>query len=144
MVSYSAPHPSEAKIHIRIQTYGARSWSLCIPNSVTYSHDDITAPDGVSSLVVLHEALDNLEHMTLSIQSAYLASLSAQEYVVPPEVAYDFESVNNRLWEEREMRPGQEGSREVFETAQREKEETRMKEINSREQKVKVVIKPKK
>ncbi|KDE06575.1 hypothetical protein MVLG_03072 [Microbotryum lychnidis-dioicae p1A1 Lamole] len=94
---YSAPHPSEAKIHLRIQMY-----------------------DQKSSLTALHTALDNLEQMTESILSAYAASLASGDFERSVEPSYDFESVNDRLWAEKEARGI---SREEFERKKREEME---------------------
>ncbi|ORY92951.1 RNA polymerase Rpb3/Rpb11 dimerization domain-domain-containing protein [Leucosporidium creatinivorum] len=94
---YSAPHPSEPKIHIRIQMY-----------------------DEKSSLTALHTALDQLESMTESILAAYQASLASGDYDRPTDLEYDFESVNQRLWEEKEAQGR--GSREEWEAEKAEKE----------------------
>lgn len=60
------------------------------------------ASDGISSLKVLHDALDNLEAMTVNIQDAYQASLDGKAYDQPEDVDYSFEAVNDRLWEAKE------------------------------------------
>lgn len=59
--------------------------------------------------------------MTESIQEAYVASLAGEAYDTPAEVGYDFESVNQRLWDEKE-RAGL-GSRAEFEAARDAKRE---------------------
>ncbi|KAK4701948.1 DNA-directed RNA polymerases I and III subunit RPAC2, partial [Phenoliferia sp. Uapishka_3] len=100
---YSAPHPSEAKIHIRIQMY-----------------------DGKSSLDALNEALDNLENMTLAIVSAYEESLAAGDYEKKEDLDYSFEAVNDRLWAEKEA--SGRGTREDFEQEKREKKEEEERE----------------
>lgn len=82
--------------------------------------------DNLSSLVVLHEALDNLEEMTEAIRDAYLASLEEQDFDTPEEVSYDFESVNQRLWDAKEAQGL--GTREEFEERKREKDEQEAEE----------------
>lgn len=116
---HSAPHPSEEKIHLRIQMYGPSLPSLPIPRA--QAHVYLCMIDGKSSLVALHTALDNLENMTDSILSAYEASVAEGDYDRPVDLAYDFESVNDRLWAEKEA--SGRGNREEFEKAKREKEE---------------------
>ncbi|VDC07925.1 unnamed protein product [Peniophora sp. CBMAI 1063] len=54
---YSAPHPSENLIQIRIQMY-----------------------DKQSSLTALLDALDNLDKLYASIEDAYTTSLEAENY----------------------------------------------------------------
>lgn len=81
--------------------------------------------DEKSSLEALHAALDQLENMTESILSAYQASLAAGDFDRPEDEAFDFESVNDRLWAEKEARGGQ--SREEWEREKREKEEAEVK-----------------
>ncbi|GAA5825531.1 hypothetical protein JCM10212_003598 [Sporobolomyces blumeae] len=76
---YSAPHPSEAKIHLRIQMY-----------------------DGKSSLDALNEALDNVENLTLEILEAYTAALRSGDFARVEDEPVDFESVNRKLWDEKE------------------------------------------
>ncbi|KAK4047707.1 RNA polymerase subunit AC19 [Microbotryomycetes sp. JL201] len=95
---YSAPHPSEAKIHLRIQMY-----------------------DNKSSLSALHRALDNLENMTEAILAAYNESLRLGEYERVEDVAYDFESVNDRLWAQKEAEGR--GNRAEWEQQRREQQE---------------------
>ncbi|GAA5844417.1 hypothetical protein JCM3766R1_006387 [Sporobolomyces carnicolor] len=99
---YSAPHPSEAKIHIRIQMY-----------------------DGKSSLDALNEALDNVEHMTETILASYTEALARGDFARVDDDAYDFESVNARLWADKERR-GTGPTREEFE---RQKEAQRQLEL---------------
>ncbi|KAF9517488.1 hypothetical protein BS47DRAFT_1339322 [Hydnum rufescens UP504] len=54
---YSVPHPSEPKIHLRIQMY-----------------------DNLSSLTALLEALDNLDSLCATIGDAYTTSLESGQY----------------------------------------------------------------
>ncbi|KAF8306053.1 RBP11-like subunits of RNA polymerase, partial [Clavulina sp. PMI_390] len=54
---YSMPHPSEPKLHLRIQMY-----------------------DGLSSLDALMEALDNLENLVDVVGEAYDKSVKAGKY----------------------------------------------------------------
>ena len=75
--------------------------------------------DGVPTLKVLHDALDNCEAMTEAILEAYNESLASDEFARPVDLKYDFESVNDRLWAEKE-RKGL-GTREEFETAKQER-----------------------
>ncbi|POY74851.1 hypothetical protein BMF94_2124 [Rhodotorula taiwanensis] len=77
---YSAPHPSEAKIHIRVQMY-----------------------DGKSALDAMNEALDNLESMAGVILEKYNESLEQGDFDrIAEDEKYDFESVNQRLWAQKE------------------------------------------
>ncbi|GAA5997915.1 DNA-directed RNA polymerases I and III subunit RPAC2 [Rhodotorula paludigena] len=76
---YSAPHPSEAKIHLRVQMY-----------------------DGKSAIAALHEALDNVEAMAGVILDQYNASLEAGDFARVEDEKHDFESVNARLWAQKE------------------------------------------
>ena len=77
--------------------------------------------DNKSSLDALHAALDNLEAMTESILEAYQASLASGDYDRPQDEEYDFESVNDRLWAQKEAEGR--GSREDYEREKREKAE---------------------
>lgn len=79
------------------------------------------AADGKSSLRALHEALDNLENMTEAIAEAYTASLEGGDYERPEDLEYDFESVNDRLWADKEAKGL--GTRAEFEAAKKEREE---------------------
>ena len=54
---YSAPHPSEPVIHLRIQMY-----------------------DRKSALTALNEALDNLDKLAVTIEDAYKSSLRKGAY----------------------------------------------------------------
>ncbi|KAJ9105330.1 hypothetical protein QFC21_001698 [Naganishia friedmannii] len=56
---YSAPHPSEPKIHLRIQMY-----------------------DNLSAITCLFEALANLRTLFTSIDEAYQAALADNTYVI--------------------------------------------------------------
>ncbi|KAI5454034.1 RNA polymerase subunit AC19 [Naganishia albida] len=56
---YSAPHPSEPKIHLRIQMY-----------------------DNLSAITCLFEALANLRNLFSSIDEAYQAALADDSYVI--------------------------------------------------------------
>ncbi|GAA6022540.1 hypothetical protein JCM10207_006580 [Rhodosporidiobolus poonsookiae] len=76
---YSAPHPSEAKIHIRIQMY-----------------------DGKSAKEALATALDNVEQMAHAILDKYNASLAGGDYERVEDPKHDFETVNQRLWAQKE------------------------------------------
>ncbi|GAA5871064.1 hypothetical protein JCM3774_005101 [Rhodotorula dairenensis] len=77
---YSAPHPSEAKIHIRVQMY-----------------------DGKSAVDAMNEALDNLEAMAGVILEKYNASLAEGNFEkIDEDEKYDFDSVNRRLWAQKE------------------------------------------
>lgn len=58
--------------------------------------------------------------MTESILAAYQASLAAGDYDRPTDLEYDFESVNQRLWDEKEAQGR--GTREEFEAEKAEKE----------------------
>ncbi|KAM0752804.1 RBP11-like subunits of RNA polymerase [Meredithblackwellia eburnea MCA 4105] len=100
---YSAPHPSEAKIHLRIQMY-----------------------DNKSSLDALHTAINNLEEMTKVIEDKYKESLASGDFDRPEELDMSFEAVNDRLWKEKEAQGR--GTREEFERQKREKEEAEEKE----------------
>ncbi|BGP15888.1 hypothetical protein JCM10213_003683 [Rhodosporidiobolus nylandii] len=76
---YSAPHPSEAKIHLRIQMY-----------------------DGKSAKAAFEEALDNIEAMANVVLDKYNDSLEQGDYARVEDEKYDFETVNRRLWEQKE------------------------------------------
>ncbi|GAA6020955.1 hypothetical protein JCM11491_001562 [Sporobolomyces phaffii] len=95
---YSAPHPSEAKIHLRIQMY-----------------------DGKSSLDALNEALNNVEQLTETILAEYTAALAAGDFAKVDDPAYDFETVNARLWADKEA--AGRGTRQEFEDKKRAEEE---------------------
>ncbi|GAA6027375.1 hypothetical protein JCM8097_007807 [Rhodosporidiobolus ruineniae] len=95
---YSAPHPSEAKIHLRIQMY-----------------------DGKSAKEAFATALDNIEAMTGVLLDKYNESLAAGDYERVEDPKYDFESVNQRLWAQKEAEG--KGSYEDFLAERREKEE---------------------
>lgn len=143
----SAPHPSEAKIHIRIQMYGAspvhplrlprrrlltlalsHSCVPSLPHSSAHRRPPLAPPDGKSSRDALNEALDNLEHLTLAVLAAYEASLAAGDYETVEDLDYSFEAVNDRLWAEKEA--AGRGSRAEFEQKKQEErdEEEREKE----------------
>ncbi|GAA5934113.1 hypothetical protein JCM1841_006834 [Sporobolomyces salmonicolor] len=95
---YSAPHPSEAKIHLRIQMY-----------------------DGKSAVDAFHEALNNIEQMSEAILEKYTASLAAGDFERLEEPSYDFETVNAELWKEKEEQGR--GTWEQFQEEKRAKEE---------------------
>lgn len=61
-----------------------------------------TSTDNKSSLEALHAALDNLENMTEAILTAYHESLQGGDYERLEDLEYDFESVNDRLWAEKD------------------------------------------
>ncbi|GAA5928191.1 DNA-directed RNA polymerase core subunit RPC19 [Sporobolomyces koalae] len=111
---YSAPHPSEAKIHLRIQMY-----------------------DGKSSLDALNEALDNVEQMTETILEQYTATLAAGDFARVEAPAYDFETVNQQLWAEKEKQGR--GSWEEFQEERRKKEEQEAEQANAGKEKVKAI-----
>lgn len=65
---YSAPHPSEAKIHLRIQMYGKYPscfYHLCIAESI----------ENLSAVDCLKSALSNLRDLFTSIGKQYSTSL---------------------------------------------------------------------
>lgn len=96
--------------------------------------------DNKSSLTALHEALDNLENMTEAILAAYTASLASGDFDRPEDLEYDFESVNDRLWAEKEA--SGRGNRAEWEREKKEKEE-RENEDKVKPKKEKVVKKAK-
>ncbi|KAJ9116643.1 hypothetical protein QFC20_000576 [Naganishia adeliensis] len=59
MIMKNAPHPSEPKIHLRIQMY-----------------------DNLSAITCLFEALANLRNLFSSIEEAYQAALADDSYVI--------------------------------------------------------------
>jgi DNA-directed RNA polymerase I and III subunit RPAC2 len=59
--------------------------------------------------------------MTEAVLAAYNESLAGGDYERPEELEYDFESVNDRLWAEKEA--SGRGTREEWEREKREKEE---------------------
>ncbi|CEQ40351.1 SPOSA6832_01983 [Sporobolomyces salmonicolor] len=98
MLMKNAPHPSEAKIHLRIQMY-----------------------DGKSAVDAFHEALNNIEQMSEAILEKYTASLAAGDFERLEEPSYDFETVNAELWKEKEEQGR--GTWEQFQEEKRAKEE---------------------
>ncbi|GAA5966102.1 hypothetical protein JCM3765_002605 [Sporobolomyces pararoseus] len=111
---YSAPHPSEAKIHIRIQMY-----------------------DGKSSLDALNEALDNVEQLTETILEQYTEALAAGDFAKVEEPSYDFETVNERLWAEKESQG--KGSWEEFQEEKKKKEQEEADQANATKPKSKAI-----
>ncbi|GAA6049639.1 hypothetical protein JCM3770_005048 [Rhodotorula araucariae] len=95
---YSAPHPSEAKIHLRVQMY-----------------------DGKSAVDALHEALNNVEDMAHAILEKYNESLEGGDFAHVEDEAHDFESVNARLWAAKEAQG--KGSYDEFLDEKRRREE---------------------
>merc|ERR1711939_70560 len=95
---YSAPHPSEAKIHLRVQMY-----------------------DGKSAVDALHEALNNCEDMATAILDRYNESLEAGDFERVEDDKHDFESVNARLWAQKEEQG--KGTYDEFLEEKRRKEE---------------------
>lgn len=73
----------------------------------------------MSTLKVLHEALDNCEAMTESILAAYEDSLATDDFARPEEVAMDFKSIDARLWAAKEAAGL--GTKAEFEAAKEEK-----------------------
>jgi len=82
--------------------------------------------DGKSSLDALNEALDNVEQMTETILEQYTASLTNGDFVKYEEPTYDYESVNERMWAEKEKEG--KGSWEEFQAERKRKEEEEEKE----------------
>lgn len=71
-VIYSAPHPSEAKIHLRIQMYGTSpSYRLFRCTSLTC----VRSTDNLSAISCLFKALDNLRNLFSSVDEAYQQAL---------------------------------------------------------------------
>jgi len=71
---YSAPHPSEDKIHLRIQMY-----------------------DGENAMLALLRALDNLKDLTESILEKYETDLGRKAYTTESdEPVMDWEDINAR------------------------------------------------
>ncbi|BGP39859.1 RNA polymerase subunit AC19 [Rhodotorula kratochvilovae] len=95
---YSAPHPSEAKIHLRVQMY-----------------------DGKSAVDALHEALNNVEDMAHAILDKYNESLEGGDFARVEDETHDFESVNARLWAQKEAQG--KGSYDEFLEEKRRKDE---------------------
>ena len=62
----------------------------------------------------MNEALDNVEHMTETILASYTEALARGDFARVDDDAYDFESVNARLWADKE-RLGTGPTREEFE-----------------------------
>ena len=95
---YSAPHPSEDKIHLRIQMY-----------------------DGKSGREALLLALDQLEEMITKTVETYDEALGREdEYEVVEDDKFDFESANDRIWAKKEAEGR--GSRAEYE-AQRQQQQ---------------------
>ena len=59
--------------------------------------------------------------MTEAILEAYNESLAEDDYAKPKDLQYDFESVNDRLWAEKEAKGL--GSREEFEAAKKARQD---------------------
>ncbi|GAA5908295.1 hypothetical protein JCM6882_006794 [Rhodosporidiobolus microsporus] len=95
---YSAPHPSEAKIHLRIQMY-----------------------DGKQAREAFAEALDNIEAMAGVVLNKYNDSLAKGDYDRVEDEQYDFDTVNKRLWEAKEA--AGKGSYDDFLREKQEKED---------------------
>lgn len=70
--------------------------------------------------------MDNLEGMTEAILAAYQASLAKGDYDRPHDEEYDFDSVNDRLWAQKEAEGR--GSREEFEREKKEKADKELAE----------------
>ena len=84
---YSAPHPSEDKIHLRIQMYG--------PSRGTATETDTA--DGENAMLALLRALDNLKDLTESILEKYETDLGRKAYTTESdEPVMDWEDINAR------------------------------------------------
>lgn len=120
--SRSAPHPSEAKIHLRIQMYGPSSLlslSILPTKKLTLSPPDA---DGKSAKEAFDAALDNIEAAAEVVLEKYHASLEQGDFERVEDPTHDFETVNRELWAQKE-REGK-GTYEEFLEKKREKEET--------------------
>ncbi|GAA5980590.1 hypothetical protein JCM11641_006690 [Rhodosporidiobolus odoratus] len=95
---YSAPHPSEAKIHLRIQMY-----------------------DNKPASKAFEEALNNVEALTHVILDKYNESVQKGDYARVEDDKYDFETVNQKLWEQKEAEGR--GTYEEFLEEKKRKEE---------------------
>ncbi|GAA5843623.1 hypothetical protein JCM11251_007134 [Rhodosporidiobolus azoricus] len=109
---YSAPHPSEAKIHLRIQMY-----------------------DGKKAKEALEQALDNIEQMAEVILEKYNDSLAQGDYARVEDEQYDFDTVNKRLWAAKEE--AGKGTYEEFLAEKKEKEEAEQGKVKGKGKAVK-------
>ena len=73
---YSAPHPSENAIQVRIQMYGKYIYHHCL----MLGRVSCTLVDGKSALTALTQALDQLDALFASIDEAYRANLRAGKF----------------------------------------------------------------
>ncbi|PWN52208.1 RBP11-like subunits of RNA polymerase, partial [Violaceomyces palustris] len=85
---YSIPHPSEAKIHLRIQMY-----------------------NGASALEALRDALDHLDSLLSTIDQAYDENLQAGDFERFEEPVLDKEDLARRADEGRKRRAEEEKSK---------------------------------
>jgi hypothetical protein len=79
------------------------------------------SPDGKSAQTAFEEALDNIESAAEVVLEKYHASLQAGDYERVEDPAHDFESVNRKLWEQKEAQG--KGTYEEFLEEKRRKEE---------------------
>lgn len=80
--------------------YGACRASVSAPAGARA--DSALRTDGKSAIAALHEALDNVEAMAGVILDQYNASLEAGDFARVEDEKHDFESVNARLWAQKE------------------------------------------
>lgn len=96
---YSAPHPSEPKIHLRVQMYGE-----CERASGAYSAGESTAlipdasvspacADGKSAIGAVRKALDDLETIFLAIDKKYKEDVEKGDYDTYEEQFLDLKQV---------------------------------------------------
>ena len=72
---YSAPHPSENLIHLRIQMFGTQASCQCKVERI-----EPYFTDGLSSLTALLQALDDLDNLCTVVENAYHRSLNVDSY----------------------------------------------------------------
>jgi DNA-directed RNA polymerase I and III subunit RPAC2 len=71
LISFSVPHPSEAKVHLRIQMYGQYFKKPILPFYRRSLTSEITLTDNESSLTALIQALSNLDDLCATVEDAY-------------------------------------------------------------------------
>lgn len=82
--------------------------------------------DGKSALEAFNEALDNIEQMAETILDKYKASLEEGDFERVEDEKHDFESVNQRLWAQKEAEGR--GTYEEFLAEKKRKEDEEAKQ----------------
>lgn len=82
--------------------------------------------DGKSAVEALNEALDNIEQMAQTVLDKYEASLKEGDFELVEDEKHDFESVNQRLWAQKEAEGR--GTYEDFLAEKKRKEDVEAKQ----------------